>query len=478
MDLRADGKRLGAGLVATGLTALLWWFGNGLHPLWWLTWWAPLPVLWLAPRVRWHWAALAAFAGAAIGNLDQWSYLHNHIGLPLGVIAWIVIAPALALAACVLLFRWLLLRARPFAAALVVPALWIALEYANALTSPHGTFGAIAYTQMDALPVLQLAAVTGLWGIGFLLFWLPAAIGAAVTPARGAGRWSALALCVATVLGVLGFGLWRLQQPASGSVRVGLVSLEHPIRPPVASAEGQALLQRYVAAVQGLADRGATVAVIPETSFATAEGTVPALAALARGRGLVLDAGIEYQGKPPGEHNLAMVFPPTGDAPATYSKHHLIPFFEDRYRPGRSYRLLDAPVSIGLAICKDMDFHDIGRTYGELGAQLLLVPAWDFSVDGWLHGRMAIMRGVENGFAIARTARSGRLTLSDDRGRVVAEASSEQHDATLVGNLPLHRDRTLNTRWGDWFAYLDLALLGCLLVLALMGRKPKAPPIL
>lgn len=472
MGLRVDGKRLGQGLAATALTAGLWWFGNGLHPAWWLTWLAPLPVLWLAPRVTRPWAALAAFTGAAAGSLNQWAYLHDYIGLPLGVIAWILVLPGLALAACTLLFRRLLLRGRPLAASLSVPALWIALQYANTLTSPHGTFGAIAYTQMDALPILQLAAVTGLWGIGFLLLWLPAAVATATMPARTVGRWAGLALCAAAVLGTLGYGSWRLQQPATGSVRVGLVSLEHPIRPSLASTEGQALLQRYVTTVRRLADRGATVAVIPETSFATAERTVPAFAALARDRGLMIDSGIEYQGSQPQERNMAMVFPPTGDAPATYSKHHLIPGFENRYAPGNGYRLLDQPLPIGLAVCKDMDFHDISRTYAALGAQLLLVPAWDFSVDGWLHARMAIMRGVENGFAIARTARSGRLTLSDDRGRVVAEASSEKQDAELVGNLPLHRDRTLYTRWGDWFAQANLVLLGSLLALAIW-RAPQ-----
>jgi apolipoprotein N-acyltransferase len=465
MGLHADG-RLGAGLTAACLTALFWWFGNGLHPAWWLTWLVPLPVLWLAPRVRGSWAALAAFAGAFAGSLNQWTYVHGYIGLPLGVIAWIVIAPGLALAACTLLFRRLLLRGRPVAASLAVPALWTALQYGNTLISPHGTFGAIAYMQMDALPVLQLAAVTGLWGIGFLLLWLPAAVAAATAPARPFDRWASLVLCMAAVLCTLGYGTWRLRQPATGSVRVGLVSLEQPIRPPLASADGQALLQRYVAAVQRLADRGATVVVIPETSFATAERTVPAFAALARERNVIIDAGIEYQGTQPRERNMAMVFPPSGDAPATYSKHHLIPGFEDRYAPGTGYRMLDAPRPVGLAVCKDMDFHDIGRTYAALGAQLLLVPAWDFSVDGWLHSRMAIMRGVESGFAIARTARSGRLTLSDDRGRVVAEASSEHHDAELVGDLPLHDDRTLYARWGDWFAYADLALLGLLLALA------------
>ncbi len=72
---------------------------------------------------------------------------------------------------------------------------------------------------------------------------------------------------------------------------------------------------------------------------------------------------------------------------------------------------------------------------------------------------MAILRGVESGFAIARAAHSGRLTLSDDRGRVLAEASSEKHDAELVGELPLRETQTLYARWGDWFAWLDLAAL-------------------
>jgi apolipoprotein N-acyltransferase len=118
-----------------------------------------------------------------------------------------------------------------------------------------------------------------------------------------------------------------------------------------------------------------------------------------------------------------------------------------------------------------MDFHDIGHAYAARDAQLLLVPAWDFGIDGWLHSRMAIMRGVESGFAIARAARSGRLTLSDDRGRVVAEASSAQHDAELVGDLPLHDTHTLYARWGDWFAWLDLAALLVLLGMALRPAR-------
>ena len=198
---------------------------------------------------------------------------------------------------------------------------------------------------------------------------------------------------------------------------------------------------------------------------------LPAYAVAAQRPGVIVDAGIDFTGDPRAERNMAMAFVPGAAMPATYAKHHLIPGFEKQYKPGDDYRLLPGTPRIGLAICKDMDFHDIGRAYAAREAQLLLVPAWDFSIDGWLHGRKAIMRGVESGFAIARAARSGRLTLSDDRGRVVAEASSEQHDAELVGALPLRDTHTLYARWGNWFVWLGMAALTAALVGAVMPRR-------
>ena len=467
MASRLDRFALPAWLAATALAALGWWFGSGVQPLWWLTWLAPLPVLWLTPRVRAHWAALAAFIAYAIGGLNQWDYLHGYIGLPLAMISYAVGTPALVFALCVLLFRRLLLRGHTLAAMLALPAVWVAVEYVNSLVSPHGTFGSIGYTQMDALPVIQVAAVAGIWGIGFLVLLLPAAIAVQIAPqAPKHGRMPAAATAVLLIVAAIGYGSWRLQAPAATTLRIGLVSLEKPIRPALHDADGQALEARYVDAIGRLAGDGAKVVLIPETSFATTDASVPAFAQLAQQHGLIVDAGIDFKGDPRAERNMVMVFQPEAASPATYSKHHLIPGFERQYTPGDRYTLLDGTPRIGLAICKDMDFHDIGHAYAARDAQLLLVPAWDFSIDGWLHSRMAIMRGVESGFAIARAARSGRLTLSDDRGRVLAEASSEQHDAALVGELPLRETHTLYARWGDWFAWLDLAGLIVLLGLA------------
>lgn len=457
------------------LSAAAWWLGGGTHPLWWLAWLAPLPVLWLAARVRARWAALAAFAAYALGGMNQWHYLHGVIGLPLPFDLYAIAAPALVFALCALLYRRLLRSGHVLSATLSVPALWVAVEYVNNLGSPHGTWGSMAYGQMDALPVIQVAAVTGLWGISFLLLLAPAALAALLTPtAPRRARIVAVGTAALLVAASLGYGAWRLAAPATGSLRIGLVSLEKPVRPALDSAAGEALETRYVEAIRRLAGDGARVIVIPETSFATPAASVPAFATLARQDGLTLDIGIDGKEDPHAERNMVMVFQPDAASPATYFKHHLIPGFEQQYTPGEHYTMLDGSPRIGLAICKDMDFHDIGRAYAARDAQLLLVPAWDFGVDGWLHSRMAILRGVESGFAIARAARSGRLTLSDDRGRVVAEASSEAHDAELVGDLPLHETHTLYARWGDWFAWLDLVGLAACLVLAFLSQRSRA----
>ena len=458
--------------VATAMAALGWWFGSGVHPLWWSTWLAPLPVLWLAPRVRAPWAALAAFVALAIGGLNQWTYLHTYIGLPLPFIAYAIVMPGLALALCVLLFRRLLLRGHALAAAWALPTAWVAIEYISSLLSPHGTFGSIGYTQMDALAIIQVAAVAGIWGIGFVVLLVPTALALQMAPqATPRGRVAVATVTALLLIAVVGYGYARLQAPATTTMRIGLVSLEKPIRPALDDAAGQALEARYVDAIGRLANAGARLVLIPETSFATNAATVPAFAALAEQHALSVAAGIDFKGDPRAERNMLMVLQAGGMAPATYSKHHLIPGFERQYTAGDNYTLLAGTPRIGLAVCKDMDFHDVGHAYAARHAQLLLVPAWDFSIDGWLHSRMAIMRGVENGFAMARAARSGRLTLSDDRGRVVAEASSEAHDAELVGNLPLHDTRTLYARWGDWFAWLSLIALTASLALAFLPRR-------
>ena len=116
--------------------------------------------------------------------------------------------------------------------------------------------------------------------------------------------------------------------------------------------------------------------------------------------------------------NSAVIFTP--EAPTQrYIKRRLIPGLDLGYATGSTVFVDGAT---GVAICKDLDFPAMIREYGERGVTLMLAPSWDFGADGRLHARMAVMRGVENGFALARAATDGRLTLSDRYGRIIAEA--------------------------------------------------------
>jgi apolipoprotein N-acyltransferase len=123
-----------------------------------------------------------------------------------------------------------------------------------------------------------------------------------------------------------------------------------------------------------------------------------------------------------------------------------------------------------------MDFPGLSRQYARDGAGLMLVPAWDFVADGWLHGRMAILRGVEDGFSIARAPKQGILTVSDDRGRVLAEqVTGAVPFATVVGSVAAPNQPTFYDRFGNWFPLLDLPV-AILLLFSMLVVPPDPHP--
>lgn len=118
---------------------------------------------------------------------------------------------------------------------------------------------------------------------------------------------------------------------------------------------------------------------------------------------------------------------------------------------------------VGIAICKDMHFPTLGREYGSTDARLMIVPAYDFDIDDWLTARMTVLRGVESGFSIARSARNGFSFVSDRYGRVIAERRSGTTLGVLEASAPINADSgTIYTSIGDvfgWFCVLGWAAL-------------------
>lgn len=462
-------RRGALAISAIAATAALAWFGTGLNPAWPLLWFAPLPVLLYSNRADWRSSAVVAFAGWLVGDLNLWVYLRIDIGMPLGPVFIVVVGFALVFAAVVLLYRALLRRGRAWIAVIAFPSAWVSFEYLLNLTWQNGTAANISYTQLGFLPFLQLASITGPWGMSFLLFLFPAAlaVGFHLRRARPKVAIRIVGGALGVIVTVLIFGTVRLALPQkSPMVRVGLVVSDAPGYRYMAApgAPAMRLFQGYAGQVTTLAARGAKVVVLPETVAVVNRATRPAVDALFqslsdRTRAVVV-VGVDYMGAKRIQYNQARIYTP-GGLVRTYEKHHLLLPGGARFTPGTQLLSFARPSGLwGVMICKDMDFTQLSRRYGRLGAGLMLAPAADFDVDRAFHGHMAIMRGVESGFAVARSARRGYLTVSDDRGRILGQARSDSAPfATVLVNVPVAHNATVFLALGDWFAWVALVIL-------------------
>jgi apolipoprotein N-acyltransferase len=462
MDSKPSNAFIAAPCLA--ISAALFFLGTGLAPLWPLTWLAPIPVLWAASRLSARRAFVVAAAAFALGFLNEWSYLCTVLA------AWIVlsflVAIACLFAAGVLLFRMGIVRGKLWLAALVFPAYWASVEFAIATLSIHGTFFNISYSQMDFLPVLQIASVTGIWGISFTIFLFASTVAALLVPAPRSAKLPLLIGTVVFIAGVFAFGAWRLAStPNSPTVKVVLIASDAPENlNPDTPAEVQQMFQRYADQIKLFAGQGIQLFVLPEgmapVDDASQRDFDDFFGKLAKETGAYIEVGIARI-LPSRAWNQERLYSPQAELAATYNKHHLLPPGENRFTPGTQRAVVSGISGTwGLEICKDLDFPSLSRQYSRDGVALLIVPAWDFAVDGWLHGRMAILRGVESGFSIARSAKLGILTATDDRGRVLAESNTiGPIFATAVANIPVRHDSTLYSRFGNWFAWVCVALL-------------------
>jgi apolipoprotein N-acyltransferase len=483
-------------VICLALSAGMFFFGTGLSPVWFLTWLAPIPVLWLAPRLSAPSAFLMAAAAFALGGLNEWSYLAIVIPLWLSILN--SVGPACIFGLVVLLFRNQMLKGRVVPAALIVPAMWVAYEYIGETLSVHGTIGNLGYSQMNFLPILQVAAVTGIWGISFSILAFAAAIAALFSPGLEKQK-RALAIALAVYLfGVFGYGYWRLVSTPKNSptIKVGLIASDDSMNLVVSTPEDAGYaFDRFGKQMVSMVGQGIQLFVLPEHSGPVTDASEPATDArfeeLARQTHAFIAVGVDRI-MPKVSWNQERLYAPNGMLLATYDKHHLLPHWEDRFTPATARTALSVPYGAmcagpdataghaavaalsgkwGLEICKDMDFPALSRQYARDGVAMMVVPAWDFTVDGWLHGRMAIMRGVEGGFSIARSAKQSILYATDDRGRVIAERDTGFTPfATVIATVPVRHDATIYSRFGDWFAWLDLALLIALLGMPLIAR--------
>ncbi|WP_433201230.1 nitrilase-related carbon-nitrogen hydrolase [Nocardia sp. CA-107356] len=458
------------------VSGALWYFGTGLHPLPGLVFLAPLPVLLIASRVGAGQAFLAGFLAWCGSGLRYWPYFIDTIEQPVPVTVLLLGGTAAVFGGLVVMTRALLLRGRPGFAVLALPVGWVTFEFAVSLAGSFGAWWSIAYTQFDLLPMIQLAALTGPWGITFLILLVPATVAVLVSEVTVAQRLRVASATAVLLAVVVAFGWWHLAvAPERDIVRVGLLALSQPPEyVPVDSPDGRDMVARAVAEIGRIADQGAQVVVLPEKAWTAEESTLPLLSGplteVATRRNIHVVAGLVLT-KGGTSVNAAIDYP----SGVEYAKHRLIPGLEDDLEPGTGWQRVPGE-PWALAVCFDLDGPGLVRENRRRGATLLLVPALDFTKDRWLHSRMAVMRGIESGVGIARAPQLGELVASDSRGHILASAPTDiTVTRSVLASIPLSSDTTIYARFGDWFGWLSVVLFAVAAV-GSIGRRSRTAP--
>ncbi|MDC0740763.1 nitrilase-related carbon-nitrogen hydrolase [Polyangium mundeleinium] len=471
-------------LLALGTLALC--FSNGVH--------ANVFAAWVAPALMLRFVMISpprsGFAATAVAcGVASFVTFRGAIPMPDAEYAVTSAISGLFGALPYLLHRLASPRLGGVPGSLVFPAANVTLLYVVSLGSPFGTWANDAYIELDFLLLSELASVTGVWGVAFLVAWFASAV-QGLFESRAPRANPALAAFGGCLLLALGYGAWARYAPAPARQTVRVAALSNPSTLSDLFFEGcpsreditcraknsRTRLDVLFAMSKTAAQNGTRLIVWYEGAAQYDEEFEPEFVTRAqdftRHHDVHLVAGALQVPREPGAlmTNKAMVFTPEGHLAFEYVKS--IPVPGEPIVAGKGdVQTLDTPYGrLGVIICFDADFPALGRQASLRGVDLLLVPANDWRAITPLHGEMAVFRAIEGGFSLVRAASNGLSVATDARGvRLGSNDSFASPGAILYADAPMAGQATIYARYGDFFAYLCALALAALTVSAIVS---------
>ena len=193
------------------------------------------------------------------------------------------------------------------------------------------------------------------------------------------------------------------------------------------------------------------------------------------------------------KYNSAYLLSPSGDIVDWYDKIYLIPFAEtppfeipidtkgifsgyegapSLFTRGQRSTIFPLPASqFGVLICYEAIFPSLARRLVNNGAEFLV----NISNDSWLnddlgaitqHFAFSAFRAVENKRFLVRPATAGVSGFVDPVGRPFQ--LSREKEGVVWGQIVPHHERTVYTRYGDWFAW---GCMSCIPIALFNGRR-------
>lgn len=469
-----------------------------------------------------------------VGAYFAWLMLHPHFfkygnvpALAMGLVyflPWLFFAPLLRT------IHHRLHLPRTFS----VPVVWVAVEWLRTtLTLGHFDLFAMGYTQARFPALIQIADLTGVYGLSFLLAAVAGLLADASFALRGSGwsvsrafrarrLWLSAASVIAAFALVAVYGVWRLGGASTEpGPRVAVVqpNVLHTLRNAVGVHLTQVMLTE-----DGVDPAVADLIVWPENAIYDNIGREGAyledLAWLARTKhaSLLVGALGSANGRPGRTTNGAYLIDPDGHMAGHYDKRLLFPWSE--YLPGdgllrrivppvyRAHRMLTRngwgyvatgvpggsmtvfrlPWQGGLVpfaalICHETIHPPLAAEAGRSPARFIVNITSEGEVGGPIQEQMlriCILRAVENRRPLVRVGNTGISCFIDAYGRVRSVLRGQRgrtiNDAgVLVDRVALSPPTvTPFARSHDGFAVGCVLLTLALLVWSLLRRSPRA----
>ncbi|HEV3220355.1 MAG TPA: apolipoprotein N-acyltransferase [Candidatus Acidoferrales bacterium] len=437
--------------------------------------------------------------------------IHGDVSVVMSAVALgaLVAAASFFPAAFAWAFAWIWKRG-PGRACAAAPFLWVALEFGrDKLPSIGFPWNLIGYAAAHSLALAQMTTLGGIWMLSFFVAGFNALlVWAWIQFWRGHRAPVYATACIAVLIGaIVAFGdAWvPMDQPDHEArlIQPNFPEDENMPRNWMDLHAGElAELERMSTAPE--ADgRAPGLVVWPEvpTPFSMQD---PRFAALTvriakQTRDGFLSGEIEERVKP-GEgwqyFNSAVLHDPEGRETFLYDKIHLVPFSEyvpwaswfkvvqsitlevGNFQQGTEFRVGTFPDGrrFCVYICYEAVFPGEVRKFAANGAELFV----NISNDGWFgrtagpeqHLEMARVRAIENRRWLLRCTNNGFTVTVDPYGHETARLPADTR-AALDARYGYRSDKTLYTRWGDWFPFL-CAIAAILIVALSISRKMES----
>ncbi len=478
--------------------------------LFFLAWICLIPLLFVLSRKKPAKAFLLGFVSGFVyyAILLYWiPYVPAHYGnlsTVLSILSYFLLVTLMAIFWAA--FSFLLVKIRwPFArlALLIAPFIWVAQEYAVSYLFTGFPWGLLGYSQVKNLPFLQVAAVTGVYGLSFLLVLFQSLFVLSITSKKRLPFFLGLAAVLFVHLG--GFLTLKLPARTAGAFKAAVIQgnvSSDVYWDRISDEEIEGLFERHLDLTRQAYHEGARLIVWPEFSvplcFSCSQPIYQEfktrLVKFVQESQCTLLLGTNETSQAHGDiryYNTALCLSP--DLSITrYHKMHLVPFGE--YTPyksifsfiekvthaigdvtaGRDYVLHRFEgKNFGSPICYEIIFPGLVRKFAKRGAHFLVT----ITNDGWYgqssaphqHFQIAVFRAVENRRFLLRAATTGISGIIDPYGRVLSR-SELMTQTFLTGLIAPVQKPTFYTRWGDLLPYLSLTFVSIFFILAVVKR--------